>query len=452
MNATLDSTKAALPALGCILADKYELVSVLGQGGMGIVYEALHRKLAQRVAIKVLLPEFLADTKQVARFEREARLAARLRSEHTVRIFDVDSTPAGVPYIVMERLEGRDLADEVDARGDVSPSELVLWMRQICAAVEEAHRAGIIHRDLKPSNVFLCKVGDRTVAKVLDFGISKALHGSIGDVTATTTQDRVVGTPRYMSPEQVRGAAEVDGRSDIWAIGVMMYRVLAGTYPFDGASGAQIAVAISNDTAVNLRVHRPELPGSLVAIVMKALERRPEDRFASAGELACALESLCSPSTPAWGSSDPASWASVTVHGLTISTVDGPRAPAPPRRARWSLLGGLGVAFAIGAAAVPLVASRAASASRHAFADADPAPASAVAPLPLTPSAEISRTVVPTTPTAVAPSPSASAAVVSAPAATSPPSRRGPERRPAHRPASPAPSASAAPTSDPQHI
>jgi eukaryotic-like serine/threonine-protein kinase len=463
MDATLDSPKAAPPALGTILANKYELVSVLGQGGMGVVYEALHRKLGQRFAVKMLRAELMDDEKYVARFEREARLAARLRSEHTVRIFDVDSTPSGVPYMVMELLDGRDLAGEVDARGDVPPSELVVWMRQVCLAVQEAHDAGVIHRDLKPSNVFLCTAGDRTIAKVLDFGISKALHGSAGDLTATTTQDGVVGTPRYMSPEQVRGAEKIDGRSDIWAIGVMMYRVLAGTYPFDGASGAQIAVAIANDTAVNLRVHRPELPGSLVAIVMKALAKRPEDRFASAAELANALEPLCNVSTPtrARTSTPPASLASVTVRGLTSPTLGDPPPTASPRRSRWALLGAFTVVLAVLGVAIPLVASRARSAGRHVA--VEPAPP-VLASVALPPSVTAPAAVVqPLPPAAAALSVAATAPPVSAdlgapgsvvPAA-SPPTRKAPERRPKSRPAPPAsaaPSTSAVPASDPLHL
>ena len=460
MDATLDSPKAALPAVGSTLANKYELVSVLGTGGMGVVYAALHRRLAQRVAIKMLRAEFLTDSKHVTRFEREARLAARLRSEHTVRIFDVDSTPAGVPYMVMELLEGRDLADEVDARGEVPPSELVLWMRQICVAVQEAHQAGVIHRDLKPSNVFLCKQGDRTMAKVLDFGISKALQGGVGDFTASTTQDAMVGTPRYMSPEQVRGVGEIDGRSDIWAIGVMMYRVLAGTYPFDGASSAQIAVAIANNTAVSLRAHRPELPGSLVAVVMKAIAKRPEDRFASAEELGAALAPFCDASdpSPARPSSHPVSLASITVRGLTSPTLGQPHVAAPPRRARLVVLGVLGVVLVLSAIALPLVASRRrAAASPPVAADLDPPPQASIASSVALSAAVASAapavsTAVATTAAPPASSPALSPALSPASSPASSQGRKAAPSRPRSRPVQAAPSASAAPVNDPLHL
>ena len=207
---------AAAPPLpeGEVIAGKYAIVRVLGEGGMGIVYEATHLKLRQRVAVKMLQREMLDHEIIVNRFEREARAAGQLRNRHTARVMDVDITADGLPYMVIEFLEGTDLDAELGRRGRFTVQEAVDFVLQACSAMIEAHQLGIVHRDLKPANLFLAVDGDARIIKVLDFGISKVPNEGEGD-SKLTTPDSVMGTALYMSPEQVRSTGTVDARSDI---------------------------------------------------------------------------------------------------------------------------------------------------------------------------------------------------------------------------------------------
>ncbi len=274
-----------LPAVGETVGGKYKIERVLGEGGMGVVFEAIHGRLGQKVALKMLLPELVQQAELVARFEREARAAAQLRHRNTARVVDVDATPAGVPFMVMELLHGHDLESELQARGQLPIGEAVHWLLQACSAMTEAHRLGIVHRDLKPSNLFLSSEPDGSVAvKVLDFGISKV---QTDDVKVTTTNSQM-GTPLYMSPEQVRSAKNVDHRTDVWSLGVILYELLAGRPPYMG-SAAGIGAAIVNDPAPPLRELRAEVPEALEKTIERALAKDPAARFASTDELAAAL-------------------------------------------------------------------------------------------------------------------------------------------------------------------
>jgi serine/threonine protein kinase len=291
-----DDDPRAMPRAGDILGQKYLLGSVLGEGGMGVVFEAVHLKLRQRVAVKLLHPQAIAMPDAVARFEREARATGRTRSPHVAHVLDVDTTDDGLPYLVMELLEGRDLEAELRDRGALPIAEAVDYALQACAAMSAAHAAGVVHRDLKPANLFLCEQvsrehAGRRVVKVLDFGISKVDHDARD---ASDTQARSAeGTPIYMSPEQVRSSEDVDGRSDIWSLGVMLFEMLAGAPPFLGTTTAAIA-AIVADATPSLRALHPHVPVELERVIVRALAKRPEDRFASVDAFATALSPFAS--------------------------------------------------------------------------------------------------------------------------------------------------------------
>ena len=223
-----------LPSVGDVIADKYVLVRLVGEGGMGVVYEAMHLRLRQRLAIKVLRPDLPDLGRVVERFEREARSAALLHSLHSARVFDVDTLPSGLPYFVMEYLEGQDLDAELGATGPMQIEDAVDIAIQVAEAMAEAHRAGIVHRDLKPSNLFVCRKPGavRPIVKVLDFGISKCDADTDGE--RLTPHAAYFGTPHYAAPEQLREAAAADERSDVWSLGVVVYELLTGRTPISG--------------------------------------------------------------------------------------------------------------------------------------------------------------------------------------------------------------------------
>src|SRR5262249_22784955 len=240
---------------------KYTIARVIGEGGMGVVFEARHRRLDKRVAIKLLHGPARSLSDVVARFEREAKAAVQLRGHHVARVYDVDTLPDGSPYMVMEYRHGRDLSSEMAGRGIFPVGEAIGYVLEACAAMSEAHELGIIHRDLKPANLFLTEYADARVVKVLDFGISKVK--SEDNVSVTTTQS-TLGTPLYMSPEQVRSAKHVDGRSDIWSLGVILYEMLSGEPPFVGDSASAIIASIAADVPKPLQDLRPDLPSELL--------------------------------------------------------------------------------------------------------------------------------------------------------------------------------------------
>jgi serine/threonine-protein kinase len=272
-----------LPKQGDVLDGKYRVDRVLGEGGMGVVYEAFHLRLRQRVAIKVLRPLIVAQPEFAARFEREARAAATLESPNVAKVLDVDTTDAGLAYMVIEYLEGNDLGEELARRGRLPIQEAVAYVMEACVPIAEAHAFGIIHRDLKPSNLFLAKKGSERMLKLLDFGISKVLAETDAKNTFGT-----LGTPHYMSPEHVRNASDVDRRSDIWSLGVILYELLTGTEPYAG-DPARVIAAIITEPVPRPRTKRDDIPPELEDVIMRALSKEPRDRFPDVRALSGAL-------------------------------------------------------------------------------------------------------------------------------------------------------------------
>lgn len=269
--------------VGSVLAGKYRIERVLGMGGMGAVVQAQHLQLHESVAIKFLLARAGQGERLAARFLREARTASKLKSAHVARVFDVDSRPDGTPYIVMEYLHGETLAARLERDPVLSAQSIVDDVLEACVALAEAHALGIVHRDLKPANLFLASgAGGVVSVRVLDFGISKLLEpDSSGDVI---TQDLPIGSPPYMSPEQLTLPASVDHRTDIWSLGVVLYQAFTGDLPFSGDTFAQVCANVLQTTPPPIRQSR-----ELGAIVQRCLSKEREGRYQSISELASAL-------------------------------------------------------------------------------------------------------------------------------------------------------------------
>lgn len=278
---------------GEVLGGKYRIVNLIGEGGMGYVMAATHVELGELVALKFLRPEALQFQELVGRFGREAQAAARIRSEHVARVYDVGSTPQGVPYIVMEHLQGQDLASLLETGTRLSVETAVDYVMQACEGLASAHALGIVHRDIKPENLFLTASapGAPSVIKLLDFGISKVdltmpqPQGSRAMAQTTT----LLGSPRYMSPEQIRNSTQVDARADIWALGCVLYELFTGHPAYNAPSLMELGAAILGDDPVPVRVLSSTVPAELDAIVTRCLQKRPTDRFPNVAELAAAL-------------------------------------------------------------------------------------------------------------------------------------------------------------------
>lgn len=273
-------------APGDVVAGKYRVERVLGIGGMGVVMAARHTTLDQSVAIKCLVPRHGADLADATeRFQREARAAARIESDHVCRVFDTGTLPNGLPFMVMEYLEGHDLDVELETRGRLAVGDAVDTVLQALEAIASAHEIGIVHRDLKPSNIFLALRPDRSRrVKLLDFGISKTL----ADTNITQTNG-IVGTPAYMSPEQAKNSRKTDLRTDIWSVGAILYELLCGQTPYTGETSGEVLAALLGEEPRPLHELAPHLPAPLCAIVHRCLSRDRERRFQSAGELSRAL-------------------------------------------------------------------------------------------------------------------------------------------------------------------
>ena len=287
-----DSGRVKSPvAPGDIVAGKYRIERVLGSGGMGVVVAARHIDLDQPVALKFILPHALAGKGNVERFMREARAAVRLKSEHVARVYDVGRDAEDRPFMVLELLEGMDLAKLSKQKGPLPVADAVEYVLQACEALVEAHAAGIVHRDLKPQNLFVTRrLNGTPLLKVLDFGIAKAIGpGAVGQM-ALTDSAAIIGSPLYMAPEQMRSARTAEVRSDIWALGVILYELLGGQLPFDGETVTEVCIRVVNEDPKALLELRPGLEEPLVAIVMRCLEKEPEARYHNVSALAAALE------------------------------------------------------------------------------------------------------------------------------------------------------------------
>jgi len=446
-------------APGDVLAGKYRVDRVLGAGGMGLVVAATHLTIHQRVALKFLRPDAARMPETKERFLREAQAAARLKSEHVAKVLDVGTLEDGSPYMVMEYLEGATLGDVVRKHGPLPVADAVSHVVQACEAVAEAHAAGIVHRDIKPDNLFLTKsVHGRALVKVLDFGIAKTLGVDLHlSLTRTAT---IVGSPLYMPPEQLRSAKHVDVRADIWALGAVLFELVAGRPPFVAESFSELCLKVATDPTPTPSSVRADVPTSLDAVVLRCLEKDPSKRFQNVGELADALQAFASES--------------VRDFARRVSSVlkmDSQPAPAPPpevapretdggtlakantgtawghtsagtaRRRRVVWLGGAAAAL-VSAAAVVAVVSR-----REAPAPSAPAAASGAAAVTTTnpPAVSLEAPVVP--PPSVAPSVSEPSAAPS----PQPPPRRAPPaaasvaHAPSASPPSPAPAPPVAP-------
>jgi len=275
---------------GDLLAGKYRVEKVLGFGGMGVVVSAFRGDLEQRVAVKFLSQAAAERPDAAERFRREARAAAKIRSEHVARVLDVGTLDTGLPYMVMEYLEGNDIAEELRRLERLPLLEAVEFILQAIEALAEAHAAGVVHRDLKPGNLFLARRADGTRrVKVLDFGISKALTGSSVEELSLTKTAALIGSPLYMAPEQMRSAKDVDTRADIWSLGAMLYEMLTGQPPYTGDSIPQLCAALLHDDPIPLRQHRPEIPEGLEQAVLRCLMKSRDDRFPTVWELGRAL-------------------------------------------------------------------------------------------------------------------------------------------------------------------
>ena len=275
---------------GYVIAERIELIRLIGEGGMGRIFEARQLRLNRLVAVKVMHAEQAGDSAGVRRFLREARTAARLVSPHAVRILDVDLLPSGVPYIVMDLLQGEDV-QKVLARRTLSIEECVSVALEAGSALEEAHALGLIHRDLKPQNIVLSPAGRSVHATVVDFGLAKDLAPDASPASRTTG-GMVVGTPRFMAPEQIRTPRDIDARVDVWGLGATLYAMLARRPPFDATTLQGLVDAILHAPVPSLRAARPEIPQALEAIVERALAKDAADRFSDVASMAAALRLL----------------------------------------------------------------------------------------------------------------------------------------------------------------
>jgi len=266
---------------GLVIGDKYRIARMLGAGGIGRVVAATHVQLGVPVALKFLQDQHVEHPDLVERFLREARTAAVLRGEHVCRVTDV-GTASGQPFMVMELLEGSDLAKVLSRAGKLPATHACEYVLQACHGVAEAHAHGIVHRDLKPSNLFLTKRPDGSeLIKVLDFGVAKLVHDG---PRMTLTNDHI-GSPGYMSPEQIRSSRDVDPRSDIWSLGVILFELIAGHLPFHASNAQELAVRIVLDPTPSC----PGVQANLDALISTCLQKDPDDRFQTVAALARAL-------------------------------------------------------------------------------------------------------------------------------------------------------------------
>lgn len=281
---------------GIVLLDKYLVERTIGNGGMGSVLSVRHEALDEKFAIKILHPGISANGSLQDRFLREARVAARLKSDHAARVFDVGRLDDGSPYMVMELLTGSDLAAVLASRGKMGMRQVITYILQACDAIAEAHQLGVVHHDIKPANLFLAeRPNGAPTIKVLDFGIAKLISTSaIADTMAPEAEGVIAGTPAYMSPEQCRGLDRTDARSDIWSIGVTLFELVTGTRPFHGENVQQLLIKVASYEGPLSTELSASLPSQLDAVVVSCLQKQPEKRFQSVQHLTAALRRILS--------------------------------------------------------------------------------------------------------------------------------------------------------------
>jgi len=333
----LPTESRSLPlAPGEIIAERYLVGDVLGGGGMGVVYAGTHVLLGTPVAIKLIHSELKDDAEAVGRFVNEARATAALKGEHIARVFDAGLLPTGEPYLVMEQLAGQSLDQYLHGRGPLPEAEAVAIVLQVCEGLAEAHAAALVHRDIKPANLFLAeRLDGHYSVKVIDFGIAKQ---RVRPATpALTNPGKSLGSPWYMSPEQMLTPASVDQRADIWSLGVLLFELLTARLPFEGESVPQVCANVLATAAPRPSEIRDDVAPELDAIVERCLEKEPARRFHSVDDLAHALRLFA----PAAASSDAGALEMATSVEPRVDTfdsltpLDSSRDVAPPRRRRW---------------------------------------------------------------------------------------------------------------------
>jgi serine/threonine-protein kinase len=442
---------------GQMLAGKYRVERILGRGGMGMVVRARHVQLDEPVAVKLMLPEVAQSPEAVARFTREARAAAKIKSEHVVRVSDVATLEDGSPYMVMEFLEGRDLESLVHERKRLPVDEAIEYFLQACEAIAEAHSLGIVHRDLKPANLFLGSRRDGSpIVKVLDFGISKVSSTTGSSDGAMTRTSAIMGSPLYMSPEQMTSSRDVDARSDIWALGVILYELLSGAQPFTGETLPQVCAQVLEAKPARLGSLVPGLPNGLEAAVHRCLEKQPAMRYGTVAELARALVPYASSrarlsvdriSTAFGAGALPPPAESLAGEATSASMTESPWAKSrvsSKRRPAWAFVAALAVAAVAGAALFLNRSSPPApvlSAAPSAPVAAAPAPLESVAPVAGDTAAPPHEA--PPTAFAEPPAPALASASPITPSPRRPPTSR--VRVEAHAPAARAPTAAVVP-------
>ncbi len=286
-----ESDKLLRALVGTTVAGKYRVDALIGRGGMGAVFQATNLGIGKRVALKFLDHESAQNRDASRRFQREAEAAGMAESAHIVQIFDSGASEGGLPFLVMELLLGEDLRARLRREGRIELGETLRIASQVLRALVRAHAAGIVHRDLKPDNVFLCaRDDDPSFVKLVDFGISKVAHARMADTL--TRKGTVLGTAFYMSPEQAQSFHDIDGRTDLFSLGAIMYEMLAGAPPHGGRTYEAVLIAICTHDAQDLRARVPELPASVATLVAKALERDRDRRFQSAEEFLAALSAV----------------------------------------------------------------------------------------------------------------------------------------------------------------
>jgi hypothetical protein len=282
--------KGGVP-VGTMIAEKYRVERVLGEGAMGVVLAARHLELDELVAVKCIRAAMPWSPDVIARFAREAKASARLKSEHIAQVIDVGMCAPVGPYMVMEYLEGEDLAQVLKRRGPLPVRCAAEYVMQVCEALAVAHAGSITHRDVKPANLFLTRHGDLEIIKVLDFGISKTPHQGrlFGGETSVDETSFLMGTPLYMSPEQIRSSREVDHRSDLWSLGVVLFELLTGRPAFAGDTVTQVCALVLEAKTPPLAEYCRNAPEGMAGIIERCLMKEPTQRYQSASELANAL-------------------------------------------------------------------------------------------------------------------------------------------------------------------